>query len=93
MKVRSIEALDRQVIGTILDGIGRYGDWRIMVLPDHATPVSTKTHSADPVPFAIMDSCSRRSGGRRYSEPEAAATGIVVTEAHRLLDRFVTGDF
>ncbi len=92
LKVQSIEALDRDVIGTILNGIDRYGDWRIMVLPDHATPVSTKTHSADPVPFAIMDNSSHRGGSERYSEAEAQATGIMIDEAHGLLDRFVRGE-
>jgi len=91
LKVRAIEELDEKVIGTILDGIDRYGDWRIMVLPDHATPVATKTHSADLVPFAIMDSRSQEGSGKRYSEADAAETGVRIEEGHLLLDRFLTG--
>ncbi len=89
LKVESIEKLDDKVIGTILAGMDSYDSWRIMVLPDHATPVSLKTHTADPVPFAIMGSESRAGSGRAYSEREAEATGDMVAEGHRLLDQFI----
>ncbi len=89
LKVQAIEDLDAKVIGTVLDGIGRYGDYRIMVLPDHATPVSTKTHAADPVPFAIFDSRSTAGSGRCYNETEAAQTGDVVEDGHTLLEQFL----
>jgi 2,3-bisphosphoglycerate-independent phosphoglycerate mutase len=90
LKVQAIEDLDAKVIGTVLDGIGRYGDYRILVLPDHATPVSTKTHAADPVPFAIFDSRSTRGSGRCYNENEAARTGDMVDDGHTLLEQFLT---
>jgi len=91
LKVQAIEDLDEKVIGTVLDGIAKYGDYRVMVLPDHATPVSTKTHADDPVPFAIYDS---RGGdgsgsGRGYSEAEAAKTGDVVEAGHELISQFL----
>ena len=92
LKVESIEKLDDKVIGTILAGMDRYDRWRIMVLPDHATPVSLKTHTADPVPFAILDSAGGTGSGRAYSEREAAATGESIDEGHILLEQFMEAD-
>jgi len=89
LKVKAIEDLDEKVIGTVLAGIDRFGDYRVMVLPDHATPVSTKTHAADPVPFLIYDSRSSCGSGRAYNEREAAATGELIDEGHLLIGQFL----
>ena len=90
LKVSAIEDLDEKVIGNILNGMDRFDAWRIMVLPDHATPVSTKTHADDPVPFVIYDSDSATAGGSRsYSEAAAEATGDFVLAGHDLLGQFV----
>jgi 2,3-bisphosphoglycerate-independent phosphoglycerate mutase len=89
LKVKAIEDLDEKVIGTVLAGIDRFGDYRVMVLPDHATPVSTKTHAADPVPFLIYDSRSSSGSGRAYNEREAAATGELIDEGHLLIGQFL----
>jgi 2,3-bisphosphoglycerate-independent phosphoglycerate mutase len=89
LKVKAIEDLDEKVIGTVLAGIGKLGDYRIMVLPDHATPVSTKTHAPDPVPFLIFDSRGGSGSGHGYNEREAAATGDTVDEGHELISQFL----
>jgi 2,3-bisphosphoglycerate-independent phosphoglycerate mutase len=89
LKVKAIEDLDEKVIGTVLKGVGALGDYRVMVLPDHATPVSTKTHAPDPVPFLIFDSRGGSGSGRPYSEREAAATGDMVGEGHELITQFL----
>lgn len=91
LKVKAIEDLDEKVIGTILRGLDEFGDWRILVLPDHATPVSTRTHADDPVPFILADS---RSGAadrdRPYSEESAAATGDHIHAGHELISELVS---
>ena len=51
-KVKAIEELDAKVVGPMLEGMRKFGDFRIMVLPDHPTPLSIKTHARDPVPYA-----------------------------------------
>jgi len=89
LKVKAIEDLDEKVIGTVLAGIERYGDHRILVLPDHATPVSTRTHADDPVPFALFDSRSTDGSGKRYNEAAAGETGDLVEEGHSLLEQFL----
>ncbi len=89
LKTKAIEDLDEKVIGTILAGIEHFADYRVLVLPDHATPVSTKTHSADPVPFVIFDSHDGAAKSRGYSEREALATGDMVDQGHELMAQFL----
>ena len=63
-----------------------------MLLPDHPTPVSLKTHTADPVPFVICSSDDLQEEGdseRGYNEPDAAAAKLVVNEGWTLMDRFL----
>jgi 2,3-bisphosphoglycerate-independent phosphoglycerate mutase len=64
-KLAAIESVDRQVVGTILAGLPRFKEYRVMVLPDHRTPLSVRTHTAEPVPFAIYDSRRERPGRMR----------------------------
>ena len=95
-KIRAIEDFDRFVVGTVLKGLkklslsGAHGfrDFKLMVLPDHPTPVSLKTHSSEPVPFAIYSSGGRGNGCSAYSEREARRTGLVVPKGHDLIRMF-----
>ena len=91
-KIAAIEAFDDKVIGTIVQEMERRGDHKIMVLPDHPTPIELRTHADDPVPFVIYDSTQKRStGGGGFDEAEASKSGIVIEEGHTLMERFVRG--
>jgi 2,3-bisphosphoglycerate-independent phosphoglycerate mutase len=64
-------------------------------MPDHATPCAIKTHSDDPVPFAILSSADLKRGVTKpvsYNETSAKGTGVVVPEAWKILERFVRGE-
>ena len=94
-KVQALEDFDRKVVGTILEGLRDHDEWRILLMPDHATPVAIKTHSDDPVPFAVLSSADLKRGNQKsvqYNEPSAKSTGIVVAEAWRIMERFIHGD-
>lgn len=94
-KVQALEDFDRKVVGTILEGLREHDEWRILLMPDHATPVAIKTHSDDPVPFAILSSEDFKRGQQkavRYNEPSARSTGLVVSEAWRIMERFIRGE-
>ena len=92
-KIRAIEDFDAKVVGPVLEGLESVGPCRVMVLPDHATPLAMKTHSGDPVPFAAMDSRSSTSGsGLRYSEKSAFDTGLKIENGHELMGRFINWD-
>jgi len=75
-KIRAIELLDQMVVGPVIEGLEKSGeDWRILLLPDHATPISIKTHSRDPVPFVIMGSGIEPDGLDRFDEQSAKQGG------------------
>ncbi len=87
-KIKAIENFDREVVGTVAEGIGALGDHRILVLPDHPTPVQKMTHTSDAVPFILYGSNAGSVDGKSaesYDEAAAAATGDVIDEGHRLI--------
>ncbi len=89
-KVRSIELIDEEVVGPLLDGLDGIGPWRMMILPDHPTPLATRTHSSDPVPYLIFErGRDERNGISGFDENQARSTGVHVDEGHRLMDRFL----
>jgi 2,3-bisphosphoglycerate-independent phosphoglycerate mutase len=91
-KVKAIEAIDALVLGRLLAGLPQFGDWRVMVLPDHSTPCALKTHMEDPVPFAVFSSSDldkTKGPLRRYTESDARDQGIFIPEAHTLLERLL----
>jgi 2,3-bisphosphoglycerate-independent phosphoglycerate mutase len=91
-KIAAIEAFDEKVVGTIVKGMENRGDHRIMVLPDHPTPIELRTHADDPVPFVIYDSTQKRpSGAAGFDEAETSKSGIYIEEGHKLMERFVRG--
>ncbi|HPN14239.1 MAG TPA: phosphoglycerate mutase, partial [Spirochaetota bacterium] len=91
-KLRAIEDFDRKIVGPVMDGISSYRDYTVLALPDHATPVSARTHTAEPVPFSIVSSGGwsgtpyEGMNGASFSEKSAAATGLFVEEGHRLIE-------
>jgi 2,3-bisphosphoglycerate-independent phosphoglycerate mutase len=91
-KIAAIEAFDEKVVGTIAMGMEKRGDYRIMVMPDHPTPIELRTHTDDPVPFVIYDSTAKRpSGAGGFDEGEASKSGILIEEGHELMERFIRG--
>ena len=91
-KIKAIEAIDEKIIGPLIDGLCRFGDWRLMVLADHVTPCVLKTHSDEAVPFTVFassDLSKRKGPPRRYTEVDAQAHGIFIPEGHTLLERFL----
>jgi 2,3-bisphosphoglycerate-independent phosphoglycerate mutase len=90
-KIKAIEDFDEKVVGAVLEGIKKFGEYRLLVLPDHATPLSIKTHTSDAVPFAMYpspDSESPRSEGG-YNEMSAEKSGFAINKGHTLMDFFI----
>ena len=76
LKVKAIELFDEKVVGPMIKGLDESGqDWRVLLLPDHATPISIKTHSRDPVPFTIAGTGVQPDGVERFDEA-AARQGV-----------------
>jgi 2,3-bisphosphoglycerate-independent phosphoglycerate mutase len=94
LKVEALERIDQLILGPMLKELPALGDFTLLLMPDHATPSKLKTHSNEPVPFAILKSEelefrteeSDRAATRRYTEAEAARTHILVSAGHRLIE-------
>lgn len=90
LKIRAIEDFDRRTVTPLIEGLAKLGDFRVWLTPDHCTLLSTRTHSNDPVPYAIYDS---RDGFNsvpvNYCERTAAKTGVVAEPEFRLIERFL----
>jgi 2,3-bisphosphoglycerate-independent phosphoglycerate mutase len=92
-KIRAIEDFDKLVVGTVLRGAKALGDYRILLLPDHPTPVELRTHTGDPVPFALFDSREvKQNKGIRFDEMiTGRADALSFEEGHKLMDFFIKG--
>ncbi len=77
-KVKAIEIIDKLAVGELCRYLGDLGDFRILIMPDHPTPLTTKTHSRESVPFLLYDSRKKQSGAARFSEDAAKSTGVYV---------------
>ncbi|MBA4372864.1 MAG: phosphoglycerate mutase, partial [Thermodesulfovibrio sp.] len=93
-KVKAIEDFDALVVGTVMEGAKRFGDHRILVMPDHPTPIELRTHSDDPVPFILYDSLKPQCNeGAVYDEDILEREGAMVfREGHKLMDYFIRGE-
>ena len=89
-KVKSIEYLDSRLIAPIKKAMEDAGeDFRMLVLPDHPTPIRIRTHSSEPVPYVLYDSTKQRKTAACYSEAEAKATGSFEPQGYKLLERLL----
>ena len=90
-KIEAIENIDRNVLGTVLKGLGRFDDFRIMVVSDHLTPIPKRTHSGEPTPFAWASKreLERSGAGAVFSEDSARQSGFLIEKGHELMDDFV----
>ncbi len=88
-KITAIERCDSLVLGTILKALKNKKDFRIIILPDHATPISLKTHSADPVFFGMYGSGVTKKGFLNYNEKEALKSDLYFEKGHELMPYFI----
>jgi 2,3-bisphosphoglycerate-independent phosphoglycerate mutase len=86
-KVAALEAWDRRILSGLVEGLDDLGPWRLLLLPDHATPVERRTHTSEPVPYLLVDSEVDGPGGV-YTEP--ATAGATPVPGHELLPRLLS---
>ena len=92
-KVLSVELIDQKILAPVYAYLKDAGEpFKIMVLPDHPTPLRIRTHSIDPVPFFIYDSTAEVQGVNTFSEATAAGTGLYIPAGHTLLERMIVQD-
>lgn len=90
-KIKAIELIDQQVVKLIRENLDQSGfDYSILLVTDHATPLSLGTHTREPVPFAIFRSTDRNQNpAQTFDEVSAAETGLLIQNGYRLMDRFL----
>lgn len=90
-KILAIELFDEKIVGPILNNIGGFGDYRIIVLSDHPTPLDLKTHVSDPSPFAVLSSFKdeNKASGLAFTEENAKKTSILISPGYLLMDKFI----
>jgi len=91
-KIKAIELFDEKIVGALLEQIADLGAYRILVMPDHPTPLHLRTHSMDPVPYILHDSAGAYTNSTpvtAYSEKAAHASGVVCKAAHMLVPRLL----
>ena len=87
-KVQAIEYLDERIIGPIASALEKAGtDYRMLVLPDHPTPIRVRTHTADSVPYMLYDSTQPQAHTWDYNEKEAAESGTFVAHGYEMIDK------
>ena len=93
-KIQAIEDFDRKIVGPILRGLEKIGDFRLLALPDHPTPIVLRTHSPEPVPFVVFssgDSGNSPREDRHFDEASARKAGWEVDRGHELMEKFIRG--
>lgn len=89
-KIQAIEHLDSRVIAPIKAGLeAADADFRMLIMPDHPTPIAIRTHTSDDVPYLIYDSTRKQNNNWKYNEKEASDSGFHIAEGHRMIDYFV----
>jgi 2,3-bisphosphoglycerate-independent phosphoglycerate mutase len=87
-KVKAISIIDKVILGPVTDYLRSTGDFKVLVTPDHATPLSLKTHTNDPIPFFIYDSTKEMSGVDGFCERTAAETGLFIQPGYTIMQKF-----
>jgi 2,3-bisphosphoglycerate-independent phosphoglycerate mutase len=91
-KIRAIEAFDELVVGTVFEGLQSMGAFRLLIAPDHPTPVSLMTHTDKPVPFILYGSQGEFRSDKPvsgYDEAAAASTGVFLSQGYRMMEMLV----
>jgi 2,3-bisphosphoglycerate-independent phosphoglycerate mutase len=88
-KLKALEEIDRHVVGPLHEALKRHGDYRILVSPDHPTPLRTKTHSHGFVPFAMAGAGVEPDAARTYDDPTSERSELVFAEGWKLMGHFL----
>ncbi len=87
-KVKSIEFLDQRVIKLVVEEMNKAGAaYRMLIMPDHPTPIRCRTHTSDPVPYLLYDSTQEQKHSWLYNEEEAKKSGNEVTEGYTVIEK------
>jgi 2,3-bisphosphoglycerate-independent phosphoglycerate mutase len=90
-KIKAIESFDHLVVGPIKKRLGEQTAFRILVLPDHSTPLERRTHTTDPVPFAWCGQRIMADEAKGFGEQNASKSTLQISDGYQLMERFING--
>lgn len=90
-KIRAIENIDAHVLGPVLEALKKYGEYRVLFLPDHYTVIQKRTHSDEPVPFAVCGTGIGPTSKLAFTESNALSTGFSFNKGHELMEYLLRG--
>ena len=88
-KVKALERIDEHIVGPLLAALPSFGAWRILVAPDHRTPLRTRAHAYGMVPFAVCGTGIPKAGQASYDEVVAQSANLVFEQGHLLMPWFL----
>ena len=90
-KIQAIESFDREVVGTALEGLKQFEDYRVLVVSDHYTPIIKKTHTTEPAPFAwaSKEELEKASQPGSFTEKNSVESGLLLDPGHKLMENFL----
>ena len=88
-KISCIERIDKEIVGTVLNHFDKNDDFRVLVLPDHATPIKKRTHTNEPVCFVMFGKGINSNGAQSFSEVTARGTGLLFKSGEELIQYFI----
>jgi len=86
-KIGAIQRIDSEVVSRLRSW--REDDLRVLIMPDHPTPIEVRTHTADPVPFLLWGDSVKANGAKRFTEAEAKGTGVFLEEGYKIMGRLI----
>ncbi len=91
-KIHAIENIDSKIIGPVHNALKRYNEFRMLILPDHYTPIQKKTHSTEPVPFTIYGTDSVKKSKLSFTESNCAQSSLKIKKGYKLMRYFIEGN-
>lgn len=88
-KKRSLELIDEKILGPVLNALEQYDDYKVLIMPDHATPLELRTHTNDPIPFLMYHKKGEIEGKDEFTEQTCKDTGIYIEDGHNILSMFL----
>lgn len=88
-KKRSLELIDEKILGPVLNALEEYDDYKVLIMPDHATPLELRTHTNDPIPFLMYHKNGEVKGKDEFTEQTCKETGVYIEDGHNILSIFL----